>query len=116
MRRLLAAAVLSLAVSPNVAAAAAGEDVLRLVCQADNASMLPAPLTFSIDLAAGRAVETGSGDQFGVTAYRDGLGLWPLAEGPSAVAFRIDRIKGRFARVDKQIRLDGTCEKTDAKF
>ncbi len=115
MRRLLAAAVLSLAVSPTVAAAA-GEDVLRLVCQADNPSMLPAPLTFSIDLAAGRAVETGSGDQFGVTAYRDGLGLWPLADGPSAVAFRIDRIKGRFARVDKQIRLDGTCERTEAKF
>lgn len=120
MRRVLAAAALPVFAGLTLFAAlpaAAGEaDVLRLACKADNPALLAAPLTFSIDLAANQATETGSGEQFGVTAYRDGLGLWEAASGPSAIVYRIDRVKGRFARVDKQIRLDGACEKVDAKF
>lgn len=90
--------------------------VLRLSCRADNPALLATPLNFSIDFSTGRASETGSGEEFGITPYRDGIGLWEAATGPSAVVYRIDRVKGRFARVDKQIRLDGACEKVDRKF
>ena len=84
--------------------------------RADNPALLPNPLSFSIDFSTGRATETNSGEEFGITPYRDGMGLWEAATGPSAVVFRIDRLNGRFARVDKQVRLDGTCEKVDRKF
>lgn len=109
--------VLLLAAAPAWAPAWADDSqVLRLACRADNAALLPTPLAFSIDFSTGRANETTSGEEFGITAYRDGIGLWEAATGPSAVVYRIDRVKGRFARVDKQIRLDGSCEKVDRKF
>lgn len=109
-------AVIAVLLATALPAAAQEAVPLRLVCRADNAALLPQPLTFSIDLAAARATETGSGEQFGVTAYRDGLGLWEAQSGPGQVVYRIDRVKGRFARVDKQIRLDGSCEKVEPKF
>lgn len=112
-RRRLVLAALMLAAVP---AYADESDSLRLVCRATNPALLAEPLAFSIDLAAGRAEETGSGERYGVTAYRDGLGLWEEQSGPGQVVFRIDRVTGRFARVDKQIRLDGVCEKVDRKF
>lgn len=112
-RRIAVAAVLSLFALPTAAAEA---DLLRLSCRADDPALLATPLSFSIDLAANQATETASGERFGVTAYRDGLGLWETAAGPGAIVYRIDRIKGRFARVDKQIRLDGACEKVEPKF
>lgn len=111
-RRLLPAALLLAALPAH---AQEGE-ILRLVCRADNPALLAQPLSFSIDLAVRQAVETGSGEQFGVTAYRDGLGLWEAASGPGQVVYRIDRLTGRFARVDKQIRLDGACEKGAPKL
>lgn len=107
------AALLTLAAAPAVAD---DDGVLRLSCRADNPALLPAPLAFSIDLAAAKATETGSGEQFGVTAYRDGFGLWDPAGGPGTVIYRIDRVHGRFIRVDKQIRVDGTCEKVAPKL
>lgn len=113
MMRPFAAALLMLAAVPAMAEEA---QTLRLVCRADNPALLATPLSFSIDLNAKEATEAGSGTQYGVTAYRDGLGLWEQQSGPGAIAFRIDRVSGRFARVDKQIRLDGTCEKTETKF
>lgn len=117
LRRPLLVAALMLATLPAAQVAQAEDgDVLRLSCRADNPGLLPQPLSFSIDLAARQAVETGSGEQFGVTAYRDGLGLWEAASGPSQVVYRIDRVSGRFARVDKQIRLDGACEKVAPKL
>lgn len=112
-RRLALLAALMLSTLP---ARADEAEMLRLLCRADNPALLAEPLGFSIDLAARQAVETGSGAQFGVTAYRDGLGLWEAQSGPAQVVYRIDRLTGRFARVDKQIRLDGSCEKVERKF
>ena len=113
MFRRLVLPVLLLVSAPALADDAS---VLRLSCRADNPALLPAPLSFSIDFSTGRATETGSGAEFGITPYRDGMGLWEAAAGPSAVVYRIDRLNGRFARVDKQVRLDGACEKVDRKF
>lgn len=112
-RRCVATALLMLAALP---AWADEPETLRLVCRADNPALLATPLSFTIDLAAKEAVEAASGAQYGVTAYRDGLGLWEAQAGPGAVVFRIDRVAGRFARVDKQIRLEGACEKVERKF
>ncbi|NFV78722.1 hypothetical protein [Magnetospirillum aberrantis] len=112
-RRLFALAALSLVAATP---AAADDGPLRLSCRADNPALLPAPLAFSIDMAAAKATETGSGEEYGVTAYRDGFGLWDPAGGPGTVVYRIDRIHGRFMRVDKQIRVDGTCEKVEPKL
>lgn len=112
-RRLALLALLMLAALP---AHAEETGVLRLVCRADNPALLAEPLGFSIDLGAKQATETGSGARYGVTPYRDGLGLWEADAGPGQVVYRIDRLKGRFARVDKQVRLDGSCEKMDSKF
>ncbi|MCR6629729.1 MAG: hypothetical protein NVV74_06565 [Magnetospirillum sp.] len=95
--------------------AGAGEP-LRLLCRADNPALLAAPLGFSIDLDGGRAVEVGSGGRYGVTAQDDGLELWQAGGDPRSVVFRIDRLSGRFARLDKQLRLEGACEKTERRF
>lgn len=111
LRRL--AALMLIVAAPALAEDA---DLLRLSCRADNPALLPEPLVFSIDLAAKEATETTSAAQFGVTNYRDGLGLWDKASGPGQVVFRIDRVSGRFARVDKQIRLEGACDKVERKF
>jgi hypothetical protein len=91
-------------------------DTIRLLCRADNKALAPQPLTFSIDTAAKEATETSSGTRFGVTAYRDGFGLWEPDGGPTALVYRIDRITGRFTRIDKQLRLEGSCEKAEQKF
>lgn len=113
MRPCAAAALLMLAALPALADEA---EVLRLVCRADDPALLATPLSFSIDLTAKEAVEAGSGTTYGVTTYRDGLGLWESQTGPGAIVFRIDRVNGRFARVDKQVRLDGACDKVERKF
>ncbi|MBI2241645.1 MAG: hypothetical protein HYU59_12680 [Magnetospirillum gryphiswaldense] len=113
MPRLIPAALLLLAVT--MPAAAQQSDILRLACKASDPAMSP-PLAFSIDLAAKDAVETTNGKHYGVTSYRDGLGLYDPAQGPATVVFRIDRVTGRFARVDTQLRWDGTCEKVEPKL
>lgn len=113
MPRRLLLATLMLAALP--AHAQQGEP-LRLTCRADAPALLAQPLSFSIDLAVRQAVEAGSGEKFGVTVYRDGLGLWEAASGPGQIVYRIDRLSGRFARVDKQIRVDGACEKAAPKL
>ncbi|MGE4279000.1 MAG: hypothetical protein AB7G62_05395 [Magnetospirillum sp.] len=113
MSRLIAA--LPLILLAALPAKAENAETLRLVCTANDPAMSP-PLAFSIDLAAKDAVETTSGKHYAVTAYRDGLGLYDPAQGPAAVVFRIDRISGRFARVDTQLRWDGTCEKVEPKL
>lgn len=110
--RNIALAVILLAASP----ALAEDEPLRLVCRADNPALLAEPLAFSMDLAAKEATETTSGAQFGITAGRDSLSLWEKSSGPGQVVFRMDRVSGRFARVDKQIRLEGMCEKVERKF
>lgn len=113
MSRLIPALMLvTLAAMPAQAQTA---DILRLACRATDPAMSP-PLSFSIDLAAKDAVETTGGKHYGVTTYRDGLGLYDPAQGPSSVVFRIDRISGRFARVDTQLRWDGTCDKVEPKL
>lgn len=115
-RPLVAALMLAPLTLAPLAGRADEGGTLRLICRADNPALLAQPLSFSIDLATRQAVEAGSGEQFGVTAYRDGLGLWEAASGPSQVVYRIDQLSGRFARVDKQIRLDGACEKVAPKL
>jgi hypothetical protein len=112
-RHITALTVALLAASP---ALAEESEMLRLVCRADNPALLAEPLAFSLDLGAKEATETLSGAQFGITTLRDGLNLWEKSAGPAQVVFRIDRVSGRFARVDKQIRLEGTCEKVERKF
>lgn len=112
-RNIAALAVALLAAAP---ALAQDSETLRLVCRADNPALLAEPLAFSMDLSAKEAVETISGAQFGVTAVRDSLSLWEKASGPGQVVFRIDRVSGRFARVDKQIRLEGMCDKVERKL
>lgn len=109
------AALLALLMLASLPAHAEDAGPLRLSCRADAPAGAAEPLAFSIDLATNQAVETGSGAHYGVTAYRDGLGLWEAAAGPSQVVYRIDRVKGRFARVDTQPRVDGACEKVDPK-
>ncbi len=89
------------------------DGTLRLACRADNPALLAAPLAFAIDLAAKQASETTSGAQYAVEAGRDTLVLQDRAGQP---VFRLDRITGRFARVDKQLRLEGACEKVERKF
>ena len=112
MRTFLSAALLcSLAAAP---ALAEESGPLRLLCRADNPALLAQPLAFSIDLATRQAREEASGTKYGVTAYRDGFGLWEQESGPTALVFRIDRLTGRFARVDTQ-RLEGVCERGAGK-
>lgn len=111
MRRIL----LALALTLPAAAQAQNSDILRLSCRADDPAMSP-PLSFSIDLTAKDAVESTSGKPYGVTQYRDGLGLFDLSQGPAAVVYRIDRISGRFARVDVQLRWEGQCDKVTPKL
>jgi len=113
MSRLIPA--LLLLTSAAIPAAAQPADILRLACKANDPAMSP-PLSFSIDMAAKDAVETTSGKTYGVAAYRDGLGLYEPAQGPAAVVFRIDRVSGRFARVDTQLRWDGMCDKVEPKL
>lgn len=119
MRHALLLALLPLALTaPALAqdAAAPANAPIRLICNANDPGLLPQPLAFSIDLITHQASETTSGGRYGVTEYRDGLGLWEADSGPGALVYRIDRISGRFARVDKQIRLDGQCERAERKF
>lgn len=118
MSRMLAVLMLLLAALMLAVPGAWAEEpeILRLSCRADNPALLAEPLAFSIDLTAKEATETVSGAQFGVTAYRDGLGLWDKSVGPAQVVYRLDRVAGRFIRVDKQLRLEGMCEKMERKF
>lgn len=73
------------------------------------------PLVFVIDVTAKDAVETTSGTHYGVTPYRDGLGLFDPAQGPGATIYRMDRVNGRFARVDLPPRWGGTCDTLSPK-
>lgn len=109
------AAILALLILASLPAHAEGAEPFGLLCRADNPALQAEPLAFSIDLATNQAVETGSGTRYGVTAYRDGLGLWEAAAGLGQVVYRIDRVKGRFARVDRQPRVEGACEKVERK-
>ncbi|MBR9973376.1 hypothetical protein [Magnetospirillum sulfuroxidans] len=84
-------------------------EILRLACRAADPALSP-PLTFSINVTAKDAVEVASGTHYGVTVYRDGLGLFDPAQGPSATVYRIDRVSGRFARVDLPARWNGRCD------
>jgi hypothetical protein len=92
------------------------EGIIRLACRADNPALGADPMAFSIDTKTLEASETVSGKAYGVIKYRDGFGLYDPAVGRSQVIFRIDRVTGRMARIDKQIRLDGSCEKVERKF
>lgn len=106
MRRL--AALFALIAAP----AWAGEDEpLRLACRPDQPAM-SAPLAFSVDLAAGQATETTSGRRFTVAAGQDVITL----DSPNGGTWRIDRVTGRFARVDTQLRLEGVCDKVGRRF
>jgi hypothetical protein len=107
MRSLVLIAVL-LAATP--ALAQESSSYFRLSCQADDPKLMDKPLLFSFDLSRGEATETASGKLYGVLDYRDGFGLYDPAEGRSAVAFRIDGVKGRFVRVDTPTKIVGTCE------
>lgn len=107
--------LLLLTCAATTPAAAQPADILRLACKANDPAMSP-PLSFSIDLAAKDAVETTSGKTYGVVSYRDGLGLYEPTQGPAAMVFRIDRVSGRFARVDTQLRWDGICDKVEPKL
>lgn len=111
MRRLALVSVLLL----SAPALAEEGDTLRLSCRPDQAAM-SAPLAFSIDLATGAAIETTSGRRYGLAANGDSLALFDRAQGPQAVVWRIDRITGRFTRVDTQLRLEGLCDKVGRKF
>ena len=103
------ALVLALAAAP----ALAEEASLRLSCRADNPGLLANPLAFSIDFAAKEAAETISGARYTLDAAGDMLVLRDRA---GQAVFRIDRITGRFARVDKQLRMEGSCDKVERKF
>lgn len=110
MRHLLALLLLI-----PIAAPAQEPEVLRLSCRPDQPAM-SAPLAFSIDLAAKDAAETTSGKRFGVVAIRDGIALFDPTQGPAAVVWRIDRVTGRFSRVDTQLPLEGMCDKVERRF
>lgn len=112
MRRIVLACVLAVCALPAYADDA---EILRLNCHATDPAMSP-PLSFSIDLTAKDAIETTTGTHYGVIAYRDGFGLFDPAIGPTGVVYRIDRVSGRFARVDRQLRWDGQCEKASPKL
>ena len=114
MRRLAFALLLAAAASP--ALAQEDEGIVRLACRADNPALGADPMAFSIDTRTLEATETVSGKTYGVIKYRDGFGLYDPQIGRSQVVFRIDRVTGRLARVDKQIRMDGSCEKAVRKF
>lgn len=110
MRRLLASLLL---ISAPVLAQDA--EILRLACRPDQPAM-SGPLAFSIDLGAKDAIETATGRRFGVVPTRDGIALFDPAQGPAAVVWRIDRVTGRFTRVDTQLRLEGICDKVERRF
>lgn len=110
MRRL--AALFALIVTP---ALAEESEILRLACRADQPAMSE-PLAFSIDLAAKDAIETTSGKRFGVVGGRDSIALFDPAQGPAAAVWRIDRVTGRFRRVDTQLPLEGVCDKVERRF
>lgn len=105
------AALLTLTALP---AGAQDAGALRLTCRADDPARLAEPLNFTIDFRTRQAQETGSGDRFGVTVFRDGLGLWDAVAGPGQARYRIDQMTGRFARMDPAGRLDGRCERATA--
>lgn len=109
-RRSALLALLMLAALP---AHAEDSGTLHLSCRADGVGAQSAPLAFTINVATKRAVEAASGARYGVTTYRDGLGLWDAEAGPGQIAYRIDSTKGRFARFDAAGRVDGTCEKVE---
>jgi hypothetical protein len=110
MRRL--AILATLLVSPAIAEE---PDTLRLACRADQPAM-SGNLAFSIDFTAKAATETTSGKRLGVIAGHDSIALFDPAQGPNAVVWRIDRVTGRFSRVDTQLRLEGTCDKVERRF
>jgi hypothetical protein len=114
MRRLLILTIAALATFPALAQDDAA--TLRLACKAANPALNAGPFAFSIDEKRGEATETISGKTYGVITYRDGFGLYDPAGGRSALVFRIDRVSGAFARVDKQIKVEGACEKVERRF
>lgn len=98
-----------------VPASADEAETLRLACRPDQPAMSE-PLGFFIDLAGGTATETTGGRRYGLAANGDSLALFDRSQGPGAVVWRIDRITGRFARVDTQLRLEGLCDKVGRRF
>lgn len=92
-------------------ALAADPQTLRLACRPDQPAM-GAPLAFSIDLAAQAATETTGGKRFTVAERQDSL---VLSDGGTPM-WRIDRLTGRFTRLDTQLRLEGVCDKVERKF
>lgn len=114
MRRLLILILALAAATPALAQDDAA--TLRLACRTDNPAQAAGPFAFSIDEKQAEATETVSGKTYGVISYRDGFGLFDPAGGRSALVFRIDRVSGHFARVDKQIKVEGYCEKVERKF
>ncbi len=106
IRPALLAALLAACAAP----AAAEDDVLRLSCQTTEGGQQA--FAFSIDFAAKDAVETLSGKRLTVSStLRDHI---VLSDGATPV-FRIDRVTGTLV-VDRQLRLEGRCEKVDRKF
>ena len=110
MRRLVVS--LLLLATPALAEDA---ETLRLACRADQPAM-SGPLAFSIDFTAKDAVETTGGKRYGVAASRDSIALFDPAQGPAALVWRIDRVTGRFSRLDTQLRLEGVCDKVERRF
>lgn len=107
MRVPMLSAIALLAAGPALA-----QDLLRLSCTAaDGGTGLR--YAFSISLAEKDAVEVNSGRRYGLTDLRDALELFDPAGGAKDVVFRINRITGDFARVDRQIRFEGSCTKVD---
>lgn len=105
MRRFILASLMLMA-----AAAAAGEEPLRLACRTGGDGPQQS-FAFSIDLAAQEAVETRSGRRFAASARQDHI---VLSDGGMPV-FRIDRITGAFT-VDRQLRVEGQCDRVERKF
>ncbi|MBI5162699.1 MAG: hypothetical protein HY985_02220 [Magnetospirillum sp.] len=104
-------AIVAALISLSAPVLAAEAEVLRLSCRAEQGG--EASYSFSIDTASGEAVETSGGRRYGVAAFRDGLALFDPNGGRGAVVFRIDRIAGRFARVDSPLVMTGTCTKAE---
>ncbi|MEW5728326.1 MAG: hypothetical protein AB1918_10915 [Pseudomonadota bacterium] len=107
---MIRAAVFAALLAACAAPAAAEEEVLRLACQTTEGGQQA--FAFSIDFAAKDAVETLSGKRLTVSStLRDHI---VLSDGGTAV-FRIARVPGTLV-VDRQLRLEGRCEKVERKF
>lgn len=89
------------------------EERLRLACRADDPAMNHAPFTLSLDLAGKNGAWSLDGRPFSLEERADSLIL--KGEGGETI-LAVDRLSGRFQRLDKQIVLSGTCERTLRKF